>query len=176
MFGHMYHEIGNMFATYQERSWITQVGINLEDGVVLPRVIQTEQVGAEISLDRVLRNRDVSTDHSHQNRSKAYCKFKVELASVLQLGPTSGSPNLLPSSISIRSSSDPAMNQTGGGGLDDLVFGVRLCSIGDVLRKTLDGRIVRRECITRVETDEMGEMTMGVVGRVHINFPFWRAV
>ena len=64
----IYHEIGYIFATYQERSWITQVGIDLEDRVVLPRVIQTEQVRAEISLDRVLRNRDVSTDHSHQNR------------------------------------------------------------------------------------------------------------
>ena len=54
VFGHMYHEIGNMFATYQERSWITQVGINLENWRGVEGTVDTEQIASNVPFNSVL--------------------------------------------------------------------------------------------------------------------------
>ncbi len=44
----------NIVTTYEEGRWVPKVGIDLEKGVGIQRVVQTEEIRSKVSLDRIL--------------------------------------------------------------------------------------------------------------------------
>lgn len=89
----------------------------------------------------------------------------IELVRIAQLCPRSRPPLLLLTSIRIQTFPIPTRDDTHGRRVEDLVLGVG--EVGAVHDEpALESRVVVCEGVAGIETDEVGEVTMGVGGRV----------
>lgn len=59
------------------------------------------------------------------------------------------------------------MDETNGGGIKDLTFGVAFC-----WSRALQDRIKVSDRIAWIEANEVREMAVGISGRVLVDFPF----
>ena len=146
---------------------ISKVCVDLENRIVRIRVIQTKQARAKVPLDGILENiylANVPPDAAN----RTCLEDMIELLLVAQLSPTRRTPLLFPARIRICTRTVPAMNQAHSGRINDLLL--RVCS--HIRRVPLEYRAVFSDGVTRVETDEVREVTVIVLRPVFCDLPF----